>query len=77
MPGTKVGGLKTRKTVISKYGKDYYRNLGRLGGSVKSPNKGFGVDKRTWFEKLIGKPKHAQVAGQLGGRRSKRRPANA
>lgn len=56
MAGNKVGGAKAAKTNVSRYGTDYYVRIGRLGGSVKSPLKGFG-----------GNPELASEAGRLGG----------
>ena len=32
MAGTKAGGLKTAATNKARYGEDYYRKLGQLGG---------------------------------------------
>ena len=72
MAQTKAGAIKTRETNKRKYGDDYYKKIGAMGGSVKNPNKGFGYDNRTVIEKLLRKPKRAQLAGQVGGRISRR-----
>ena len=62
--GSKEGGVKTRETNRAKYGLDYYSQLGKLGGSVRSPLKGFGNGD-------IGRAR-AKDAGRLGGSISKR-----
>jgi len=72
MSQTKQGGLKTRHTNLNKYGADFYKDIGRIGGEAKNPKKGFGTDNRTLLEKLRGVPKRASVAGTLGGKNSKR-----
>lgn len=33
MPGTKEGAAKAVKTCMAKHGKDFYKNIGRKGGS--------------------------------------------
>ena len=72
MAGTTAGGAKTRETNIRKYGEDYYRNIGSMGGKARFPGKGFGTDNRNFLEKLLGKPTRAQLAGRKGGSMSKR-----
>lgn len=68
MSGTKEGGKRASATNRAKFGSDYYREIGSLGGKKKNPNKGFGsMDK----EKV-------KAAGKLGGSISKprkRKPA--
>lgn len=61
MVGTLKGGAKTRQTVYEKYGKDYYVNMGKIGGKAPHP-KGRGFQ-------LSGK---ASEAGRKGGLISKR-----
>ena len=34
MTGTKAGGLKARNTIQEKHGKDFYKKIGTIGGSV-------------------------------------------
>ena len=34
MTGTKAGGLKAAATTKSKHGKDFYKNIGKIGGSA-------------------------------------------
>ena len=60
MSGTRAGGLQTVKTNKEKYGEDFYRNIGRIGGKVKGP-KGFAANIEL-----------ARKAGAKGGRISKR-----
>lgn len=63
MPGTKAGGLKASKTNKLKYGKNFYAEIGRMGGS-KTGIKGFALN-----------PELAKIAGAKGGRKSRRGPA--
>jgi hypothetical protein len=72
MGNTKAGGLKTRQTNLAKYGADYYKEIGKLGGSVKHPKKGFGSDNRTLLQKFLREPKRAAIEGAKGGKLSKR-----
>lgn len=60
MANTKEGGRKARATNIERYGKDYYRKIGSLGGR-KGHTGGFAAN-----------PALARVAGAIGGRKSKR-----
>lgn len=65
MAGTVKGGFKTRDTNLAKYGRDYYRNIGYLGGSVSHPlTRPFSLDREL-----------AKRAGRNGGLKSKRGPA--
>lgn len=64
MTGTKSGGLKCRDTNYKKYGKDFYRNMGRKGGLVCG-RKGFAVN-----------PELAKKAGRIGGLKSRRGKAH-
>lgn len=41
MGGTKEGGARSRATKLAN-DPNYYSKLGRMGGSVKNPKKGFG-----------------------------------
>jgi general stress protein YciG len=61
---------KLRDTMITKYGseeawKEHMREVGRKGGSVKRPNRGFGNGE-------AGRAR-ARKVGSLGGRISRRR----
>lgn len=67
MAGTVEGGFRTRDTNRAKYGKDYYANIGYLGGIVSHPEtRPFTVDRQL-----------AKRAGRNGGLKSKRGPAKA
>jgi len=66
MSGVREGGLKAAKTNKEKYGEDFYKNIGRMGGS-KSRTGGFasnviGDDGLTGLER-------AKIAGSKGGSR--------
>lgn len=60
MAGTKAGGKAAAKTNKEKYGTDFYKEIGRLGGSRKVP-KGFAMNREL-----------AREAGKLGGRNSRK-----
>ena len=60
MSGTRAGGLKARQTNLKKYGKNFYRNIGYLGGA-NGHTGGFAAN-----------PELAKVAGAKGGRNGKR-----
>lgn len=60
MSGSRAGGLKASETNKQKYGKDFYKNIGRKGGKACVP-KGFAVN-----------PELAKRAGSIGGKLSKR-----
>ena len=64
MSGTVAGGIKTREIFYEKYGRDYFKNIGRKGGEVCNPYKGFGSSQE-----------RAKRAGSIGGKLSKRGPA--
>lgn len=61
MAGTKEGGRKAAITNFKKHGIDFYRNIGRKGGSKCGVLKGFALD-----------PERARLAGAKGGKVSKR-----
>lgn len=56
MAGTRIGGLKTAKTVKKRYGKNFYKRMGSIGGKL-SHKGGFGAN-----------PDLARKAGSIGGR---------
>lgn len=64
MSQTPEGAIKARQTMIDKYGKDFWKNTGSIGGKVKNPLKGFGSNREL-----------AKLSGQKGGRISRRRAA--
>ena len=59
MAGTKAGSKKSVATIKQKYGDDWYKKIGRKGGSVTGPNK----QKKT---KILTK-----LSGADGGRLSR------
>lgn len=61
MAGTKAGALKAKETYLKKYGKDFFKEMGRKGGKACVP-KGFAMNREL-----------ASEAGRKGGAVSKRR----
>lgn len=61
MSGTREGGVRAAETNKSRYGKDFYRKIGAVGGK-KSTTGGFAAN-----------PELAREAGRKGGKKSKRR----
>ena len=62
MPGNKIGGMKARDANYKRFGKDFYRKIGHLGGiSPTNKPKGFAANREL-----------AVVAGREGGRISRR-----
>lgn len=61
MSGTKAGGLKAAKTNKLTHGKDFYKRIGKIGGSKKGILKGFALNREL-----------ASKAGAKGGRISRR-----
>ena len=60
MSGSKIGGLKAAKTNKKRYGKNYYKKMGAVGGKI-SRGGGFAAD-----------PELAREAGRRGGLISRR-----
>ena len=69
--GTSEGGKKAAATNRKKHGKNFYRKIGSKGGA-NGHTGGFAKDKRTWWQKLLRRPKKAALAGAIGGARSRR-----
>lgn len=69
MAGTMIGGVKTAETNKKKYGSDYYRNIGKLGGT-KSRGGGFASNK-VGEDGLTGLER-ARIAGAKGGKISRK-----
>jgi hypothetical protein len=74
MAGTRAGGKKAEATIKAKYGKDFYKKLGQMGGT----NKGFAsekVDKNglTGFQRA---KVYGSVAGQISARQRVRGGVN-
>lgn len=62
MSGTLEGGRKARDKNYKRYGEDFYRNIGRKGGTAPTNKpKGFAAN-----------PELARTAGAKGGRKSRR-----
>jgi general stress protein YciG len=61
MSGTKEGGIKARETNYRKYGKDFYRKAGAIGGKLGKTG-GFYANREL-----------AREAGRKGGLKSRRR----
>lgn len=72
MSGNKIGGQRAAVTNREKYGDDYYKVVGAIGGRVTGVRKGFAIDDRNWLDKLLRKPSRAQRGGALGGKVSRR-----
>lgn len=68
MSGTVEGGRKAAATNKAKYGEDFYREMGRLGGMVSSTGGFATLDEN-------GEHTLAKIAGAKGGAISKRGPA--
>lgn len=62
MAGTKLGGLKAREANLKRYGKDFYKRIGAIGGR-NGHTGGFAAN-----------PELAKIAGAKGGRMSRRGP---
>lgn len=60
MAGTKEGGLKAAATVKARFGTEFYREIGRMGGR-NGHTGGFAAN-----------PELARIAGAKGGKISKR-----
>lgn len=64
MSGNREGGLKAVRTNREKYGKDFYKEMGRKGGSGHRPG-------TRYFHMH---PEVARIVGAKGGKISKRGP---
>lgn len=65
MAGTKLGGQKAAETNIKKYGEDFYKKIGTIGGRNGNTG-GFAANREL-----------ARLAGAKGGRISRRKPKTA
>ena len=63
MGGTAAGGAKAAATIRRKYGRNFYAEIGAKGGH-NGHTGGFAAN-----------PELARIAGQKGGRKSRRGPA--
>lgn len=73
MAGTKAGGMKAAATNKIKHGEDFYAKIGKKGGSVSTPEGGFG-SKKIGPDGLTG-AERAKIVGARGGRNGHRGPA--
>lgn len=72
MPGTKAGGIKAASKIRKKYGRDFYAEIGRKGGS--NGNTGGFAAETVGKDGLTG-PQRAAIAGRKGGLKSRRGPS--
>lgn len=74
MVGTREGSLKAHAKMKEKYGEEgyhnFFREIGRKGGLVCTPNGGFASDK-VGADGLTGRQR-ARIAGKKGGAISRR-----
>ena len=70
MGGTRAGGLRASQTNKAKYGKDFYANIGKLGGE-NGHTGGFANDTIIGKDGLTGRQR-AIIAGSIGGKKSRR-----
>lgn len=68
MPGTKPGGMKARDANYERYGQEFYKRIGSLGGK-KSVGGGFASEK-VGKDGLTG-AERARIAGAIGGSKRK------
>lgn len=73
MAGTIEGGRKAAATNKAKYGKEFYANIGRKGGS--NGHTGGFASEEPGKDGLTG-PERAKIAGKKGGAKSKRGSSN-
>lgn len=74
MSGTVSGGKKAAKTNKVRYGKDFYKKMGKKGGQ-NSKNGGF-ASKKVGKDGLTG-AERAKKVGAIGGSISRRGPAKS
>lgn len=72
MSGNRNGGLKAAQTNREKHGKDFYANIGRIGG--RNSHTGGFASKKIGKDGLTG-PERAKVWGAIAGRIGKRKAA--
>lgn len=73
MAGTRSGGIKARNTTYSKFGKNFYKKIGKMASHPRTG--GFASDK-IGKDGMTGRER-ARKYGAIGGRISKRGVANA
>lgn len=72
MAGNKEGGKKAAKTNLKRYGKDFYKRIGAMGG--RNGNTGGFASDVVGKDGLTGRER-AVVAGRIGGLLSRRGPS--
>lgn len=73
MSGSISGGKLAAKTNKERYGKDFYKNIGKSGGLVQGTGGGFASPKLCTCEMFDYQAHtHNRCAGALGGRKSKK-----
>lgn len=72
MAGTPIGGKNASKTNRERYGEDYYKNIGAIGGSRRSQSKGFAYNTVCNCELIDRQHFIKNCAGVKGGRASVR-----
>lgn len=70
MSGTRIGGLKAAKTNITKFGEDFYVELGKKGAESYRERQKLGIAKPRGFAAMD--KEKVRAAGALGGHKSKR-----
>ncbi len=68
MAGNKIGGMKARNTTYAKFGKDFYRNIGKM---ASHPGTGGFASEKVGKDGLTGRER-ARKYGAIGGRKSRR-----
>lgn len=68
MPGTQIGGMKARDANYERYGQEFYKRIGSIGGK-KNVSGGF-ASKKVGKDGLTG-PERARIAGAVGGSKRK------
>lgn len=69
MAGTYNGGLSAAETIKKRYGSDFYKRIGAIGGRAGNTGGFYGDKERARIAGIKG--------GKIGGRRSKRGKARA
>ena len=73
MACTVSGGKNAAKTNRDRYGEDFYKRIGKIGGSKMGTSGGFGCAE--YDENGLNGRDRARIYGAKGGRKSRRRKA--
>ena len=68
MSQTKAGATKARNKIKELHGEDFFKKIGKIGGSVTGITKGFAIAKSYPLDD----PRHPSNAGRKGGEASRR-----